>query len=151
MNRISNNSDFAIFENTKSDSYRWSYRPVNCICTKKYNAHRGSFVFCCRWSECDVTYGTLAMAAIVCWQSEADCAELKLDQMCETRLTKMSCVAQQVGIVHFYAVTEIKGLSCRLWWMREWRNSLSSTHVGCRVCHVGSSEWRVTKIWGLRC
>ena len=33
------------------------------------------FVGC--WSECDVTYGILAMAAIVCWQSEADCAESK--------------------------------------------------------------------------
>ena len=28
------------------------------------------------WSECDVTYGILAMAVIVCWQSE-DCAESK--------------------------------------------------------------------------
>ena len=52
--------------------------------------------------------------------------------MCEIRLTKLSCAAQQVGIVHFYAVTEIKGLSCRLWWMREWRNLLTSTHVGYR-------------------
>ena len=46
-------------------------------------------------------------------------------RMCEIRLTK-------VGIVHFYAVTEIKGLSCRLWWMREWRNLLTSRHVGYR-------------------
>ena len=52
--------------------------------------------------------------------------------MCEIRLTKLSCAAQQVGIVHFYAVTEIKGLSCRLWWMRERRNLLTSTHVGYR-------------------
>ena len=29
------------------------------------------------WSECDMTYGILAMAAIVCWLSEADCAESK--------------------------------------------------------------------------
>ena len=41
-------------------------------------------------------------------------AESKSDQMCEIRLTKLPYVAQQVGIVHFYAVTEIKGLSCRL-------------------------------------
>ena len=88
---------------------------------------------------------------IVCWQSKADCAELKLDQMCETRLPKLSCAAQQVGIVHFYAMTEIKGLLCHLWWMREWRNLLTSTHVACRVCHVGSREWRVTEIWGPRC
>ena len=31
--------------NTKSDSGRWSYRPVNCICTKKYTVHRGYAVF----------------------------------------------------------------------------------------------------------
>ena len=53
-------------------------------------------------------------------------------RMCEIRLTKLSCAAQQVGIVYFYAVTKIKGLSCRLWWMREWRNLLTSTHVGYR-------------------
>ena len=52
--------------------------------------------------------------------------------MCEIRLTKLSCAAQWVGTVHFYAVTEIKGLSCRLWWMREWRKLLTSTHLGCR-------------------
>ena len=33
--------------------------------------------------------------------------------MCKIRLIKLSCAAQQVGIVHFYGVTEIKGLSCR--------------------------------------
>ena len=36
--------------------------------------------------------------------------------------------AQWVGIVHFYAMTEIKGLSCHLRWIREWRNLLTSTH-----------------------
>ena len=34
-------------------------------------------VFRLDWSKCDMTYGILAMAAIVCWQSEADCAEPK--------------------------------------------------------------------------
>ena len=63
-------------------------------------------------------------------------------RMCEKRLTKLSCVAQRVVIVHFYAVTEIKGLSCRLWWIREWRNLLTST-----VQHMwvtGSVMWVVT-------
>ena len=87
-----------------------------------------------------MTSGTLAMAAIVCCQSEADCAESKSDQMCEIRLTKLPYVAQQVGIGHFCAVTEIKGLSCRLRLMDEWRNLLTSTHVGNRLCHVGSRE-----------
>ena len=53
-------------------------------------------------------------------------------RMCEIHLTKLSSEAQQEGIVHFYAVTDIKGLSCPLWWMREWRNLLTSTHVGYR-------------------
>ena len=83
------------------------------------------------WSECDVTYGILTMAAIVCWQSEADCAESKSEANV-WNTPKLSCAAQQVGIVHFYAVTDIKGLSCPLWWMREWRNLLTSTHVGYR-------------------
>ena len=81
------------------------------------------------WRECDVTYGILTMAAIVCWQSEADCAESKSEANV-WNTPKLSCAAQQVGIVHFYAVTDIKGLSCPLWWMREWRNLLTSTHVG---------------------
>ena len=72
-------------------------------------------------------------------------------RMCEIHQTKLSCAAQQVGIVHFYAVTDIKVLSCHLWWMREWRNLLTSTHVGLQVCHTGSRGWRVTKIFGPRC
>ena len=144
--------------NTKSDSDRWSYRPVNCICTKKYTVHRGS----CRFSagvEASVTWHT----GFSQWQplfvdSRRQIARSQnRRQMCEIRLTKLSCVAQQVGIVHFYAVTDIKGLSCPLWWMPEWRNLLTSTpvcHTGSRglpVCHTGSREWRVTKIWGPRC
>ena len=34
--------------------------------------------------------------------------------MCEIRLTKLPHMAQQVGIVHFYAVTEITAL-CDEW------------------------------------
>ena len=55
-NRISN-LRFRHNRNTKSDSDRWSYRPVNCICTKKYTVHRGS----CRISagvEASVTWHT---------------------------------------------------------------------------------------------
>ena len=84
------------------------------------------------WSECDVTYGILAMAAIVVESRRQIARSQNRSRMCEIRLTKLSCAAQQVSIVHFYAVTEIKGLSCRLWWMREWRNLLTSTHVGYR-------------------
>ena len=36
--------------------------------------------------------------------------ESKSDQMCEIRLTKLPYVAQRVGIVHFYAATEINGV-----------------------------------------
>ena len=91
----------------------------------------------------------LAMVAIVRLfvDSQRLIAQSKSDQMCEIRLTKLPYVAQQVGIVYFYAVTEIKGLSCRLRWMDEWRNLLTSTHVGHQLCHVGSRERWVTKIW----
>ena len=89
------------------------------------------------WSECDVTYG-IPGTGFSQWRplfvdSRRQIARSQnRSRMCEIRLTKLSCAAQQVGIVHFYAVTEIKGLSCRLWWMREWRNLLPSTHVGYR-------------------
>ena len=53
---------------------------------------------------------------------------------------KLPYVAQQMGIVHFYTVTEIKELSCHLRWMDEWWNFFTSTHVGDRLCHVGSRE-----------
>ena len=42
-----------------------------------YRALRHFLFFGWWWSECDVTYGILAMAAIVCWQSEANCTESK--------------------------------------------------------------------------
>ena len=153
VNRISNNSDFDIFDIIEIQNRIW-IDVSTCKLHLYEEIYRTSWQFpffgwC--WSECVMTYVTLAMAAIVCWQSEADCTELKLDQMYETRLTKLSYAAQQVGIAHFYAVTEIKGFSCCLWWMHEWRNLLTSTRVGCQVCHVGSPKWRVTKIWGPRC
>ena len=34
--------------------------------------------------------------------------------MCEIRLTKLSCMAQQVGIMHFYAVAEINPLRAEI-------------------------------------
>ena len=119
--------------NTKSDSGRWSYRPVNCICTKKYTVHRGS----CRFSagvEASVTWHTgFSQWRPLFVDSRRQIAQSQnRRRMCEIRLTKLSCAAQQEGIVHFYAVTDIKGLSCPLWWMREWRNLLTSTHVGYR-------------------
>ena len=79
-----------------------------------------------------MTSGTLTKAAIVRLfvDSQRLIVKAKSDQMCEIRLTKLPYVAQQVGIVHFYAVAEIKGLSCRPRWMDEWKNLLTSTHVG---------------------
>ena len=119
--------------NTKSDSGRWSYPPVNCICTKKYTVHRSS----CRFSagvEASVTWHTgFSQWRPLFVDSRRQIAQSQnRRRMCEIRLTKLSCAAQQEGIVHFYAVTDIKGLSCPLWWMREWRNLLTSTHVGYR-------------------
>ena len=124
---------FRHIRNTKSDSEHWSYRPVNCICTKIYTAHRGS----CHFSagvEASVTWhtGFLQWRPLFVDSRRQIAWSQNRSRMCEILLTKLSCVAQQVGIVHFYALTEIKGLSCPLWWMREWRNLLRSTHVGYR-------------------
>ena len=55
--QITKISYFRHNRNTKSDWDRWSYRPVNCICTKKYTVHRGS----CRFSagvEASLTWHT---------------------------------------------------------------------------------------------
>ena len=119
--------------NTKSDSDRWSYRPVNCICTKKYTVHRGSCCFSAGVEE-SVTWhtGFSQWRPLFVGSRRQIARSQNRRRMCEIRLTKLSCAAQQVGIVHFYAVTDIKGLSCPLWWMREWRNLLTSTHVGYR-------------------
>ena len=133
--------------NTKSDSGRWSYRPVNCICTKKYTVHRGS----CRFSagvEASVTWHTgFSQWRPLFVDSRRQIAQSQnRRRMCEKRLTKLSCAAQQEGIVHFYAVTDIKGLSCPLWWMREWRNLLTSTHVGYRSVIRRGVTIRLAKI-----
>ena len=119
--------------NTKSDLDRWLYRPVNCICTKKYTVHRGS----CRFSagvEASVTWhtGFSQWRPLFVASRRQIARSQNRRRMCEIRLTKLFCAAQQVGIVHFYALTHIKGLSCPLWWMPEWRNLLTSTHVGYR-------------------
>ena len=79
-NCISNNSDFDTFDTIEIQNRirvngridLWSVfaaRNIPCVAAVS--------VFRLGWRECDVTYGTLAMAAIVCWQSEADCAEPK--------------------------------------------------------------------------
>ena len=79
-NCISNNSDFDIFDTTEIQNRirvnghidLWTlFVPRNVPCIAAVS------VFRLGWSECDVTYGTLAMAAIVCWQSEADYTEPK--------------------------------------------------------------------------
>ena len=151
ITKISTFSKFQHNRNTKSDSDQWSHQPVNCICTKKYTVHRGS----CRFLagvEASVTWHTgFSQWRPLFVDSRRIARSQNQSRMCEIRLTKLSCATQQVGIVHLYAVTEIKGLSCHLWWMREWRNLLTSTHLGYRVCHTGSREWRITKIWGPRC
>ena len=79
-NCFSNNSDFDIFDTIEIQNRirvncridLWTvFVPRNIPCIAAVS------VFRLGWSECDVTYGTLAMVAIVCWQSEADCAEPK--------------------------------------------------------------------------
>ena len=87
-------------------------------------------VLCCCWSECDMTSGTLAMAAIVCWQSEADCAESKSDQMCEMRLTNLK-------------------LSYPTWPSR-WVLGISMQWLRLKGCHVACDEWTSGEICSLQ-
>ena len=97
-----------------------------------YRSSRQLTFFGWCWSECDVTRGFSRWRPLFVDSRRQIARSQNRSRMCEIRLTKLSCAAQQVGIVHFYAATKIKGLSCRLWWMREWRNLLTSTHVGYR-------------------
>ena len=138
--------------NTKLDSDRCSYRPVNCICTRKYTVYRGS----CRFSadvEASVTWHT----GFSQWRPLFVDSRRQIgrsqnrSRMCEIRLTKLSCAAQQVGIVHFYAVTEIKGFVMSPVMNARVEKFAHINTCGLSVCHTGSREWRVTKIWGPRC
>ena len=80
-NRISNLTKISIFSTQLK--YKIGFGPMvvsTCQLQLYQEIYRLSlqlpfFGWC--WSEFDVTYGILAMAAIVCWQSEADCAESK--------------------------------------------------------------------------
>ena len=92
-NRISNNLRFRHFwhnRNTKSDSDRWWYQPINCICTKKYTVHRGS----CRFSagvDASVTWHTgFSQWRPLFVDSRRQIARSQnQSRMCEIRLTKV--------------------------------------------------------------
>ena len=74
------------------------------------------------------------------WRNGVQCAKYSC--------MKLPYMAQQVGNVYFYRLTEIKELSGSLWWMHEGRNLLKPV-VGCGLFSMWSWwESRVTKIWG---
>ena len=160
---------------TKSDCVNGSYRAVNCICTKKYAVHHGTWQFlgCC-YSECNVTYWTHIMVAIVYWQSEADSMESKSEPNV-WNMFQLPYMSPQVGIEYFYAVTEIKGdehtsgeiclfqhmglwsLSCGQPWVASLGQGVSATnwfpwlnwvrHNGSGLYQVlGGREWRDTSL-----
>ena len=72
------------------------------------------------WSECDVTYGILTMTAIVCWQSEADCA-VKIGGEC-VKYAWLSCPARPSRWV----------LCISMQWL-----TLKGCHVPCDECASG--------------
>ena len=76
-NCVSNNTDFSITGIIEMRNIILSIISTSTLYLHRKNMPRIAklSVFCWCWSECDVTSGTLAMAAIVCWQSKADCAE----------------------------------------------------------------------------
>ena len=142
-NCISNNSDYDIFDtieiqNRIQDNSRidlWTvFVPRNIPCIAAVSVFG--------WVEASVTWHTgLSQWRPLFVDSRRLIARSQnRSRMCEIRLTKLPCAAQQVGIVHFYAVTEIKGLSCCLRWIREWRNLLTSTHVGYQGQSCGQSR-----------
>ena len=65
------------------------------------------------------------MAAIVCWQSEAGCAESKSDQMCEIRLSYPT-------------------------WPSRWVLCISRQWLRLKGCHVTCDEWTSGEICSLQ-
>ena len=123
-------------------------------CTEKICRELWHFQFVCWcWSECDVTSGTLAMAAIVRLFVDSQ----RLIAWCQNR-TK--CVKY---VWLSYPTWPSRWVLCiSMQWLRlkgchvacnEWTSGeiCSLQQVSHRLCHVGSREWRVTKIWGPRC
>ena len=102
------------------------YQHLNCICTEKIrHASRHFQFFGWGWSEYDVISGTLAMAAIVCWQSKADCAESKSNQMCEIHLSYST-------------------------WPSRWVLCISKQWLRLKGCHVACDEWTSGEICSLQ-
>ena len=135
-NCISNNSDFDIFNTIEIQNRIRVNGRIDLWTVFVQKIHRASRQFpFFGWVETSVTWHTgLSQWRPLFVDSQRLIARSQnRSRMCEIRLAKLPCAAQRVGIVHFYAVTEIKGLSCHLRWIREWRNLLTSTHVG-RAC-----------------
>ena len=91
------------------------------LCQEIYRSSRQLPFFGWCWNECDVTYGILAMAAIVCWQSEADCAESKSEPNV-WNYAWLSCPARPSRWV----------LCISMQWLR-----LKGCHVACDECASG--------------
>ena len=184
--------------NIKSDSDLWSYWPVNCICTKKYTVHCGSFRFsaglkqvwhdirdsphggyclltvegwigakCVKyvWLSCPAQLSGWVLCISMQWlrlkACHVACDEYPSGEICSLQ---HMWVTSSVGNSHrsasprpttleeewelfvnfsliLYLWFEIQGL--RTYNFFDW---ISNT--GYQVCHVGSREWCVTKIWG---
>ena len=135
----------------------WVYRSHESIRTDNMTTTKHNIIYTCTYIYLHtytyrsyVTYRTLAMAAIV------DSQKLIAWNQNPTKFVKyvwLSCLMwpSRRGIVHFYAVTEIKGLSCPQWWMRECKNLLTSTRVlpglSCGQPSVASHYNLGCKVW----
>ena len=154
-NCISNNSDSDIFDTIEIQNRNrvnsridlWTVfvpRNIPCIVAVSFFG----------WVEASVTWHTgLSQWRPLFVDSRRLIARSQnRSRMCEIRLTKLPCAAQRVGIAYFYAVTEIKGLSCRLRWIHEWRNLLTLTKLPCAAQQMGIAYfYAVTEIKGLSC
>ena len=83
-------------------------------------------VFWWCWSQCDVTSRTLAMAAIVCWQSVADCTE-----------------SNRTKCVKYVWLSYPK-------WPSRWVLGISMQWLRLKSCHVACDEWTSGEICSLQ-
>ena len=152
--QITKISTFRHNRNTKSDSDIWSYQPVNCICTKKYTMHHGSFrgffwlVLKRVWCDIrDSGNGSHCLLTVRGWLRG-----VKIGVEC-VNYVWLSCPARPSKWVLCISMQWLRFKGCHVSGDECVSGGICSlqTHVDYRVCHVGSHEWHVTKIWGPRC
>ena len=141
-NRISNNSHFSIFDKIEIQNRidRWSYRPVNCICTKKFTVHRVSFRFSAG-VEVSVTWHTQDSGNCGhCLLTVRGCLRrVKIGAKC-VKYVWLSCPAWPSRWVLFISMQGLRLKGCRTWWMCMWTILPTSSELPGLSCATGRSQ-----------